>query len=84
MRQHDKTQHEILAIVTTWPFPLAKNTYTHVFIANGNGGVSVWPSIPNNTNIVKKSSKIHKLSLRLSRICNSNQHISNIQVQCIN
>lgn len=66
MRQHDKTQHEILAIVTTWPFPLAKNTYTHVFIANGNGGVSVWPSIPNNTNIVKKSSKIHKLSLRLS------------------
>lgn len=66
MRQHDKTQHEILAIVTTWPFPLAKNTYMHVFIASGNGGVSVWPSIPNNRNIVKKSSKIHKLSLRLS------------------
>lgn len=54
MRQHDKTQHEILAIVTTWPFPLAKNTYTHVLIASGNGGVSVWPSIPNNRNIVKK------------------------------
>lgn len=41
MRQHDKTQHEILAIVTTWPFPLAKNNYTHVLIASGNGGVSV-------------------------------------------
>lgn len=61
MRQHDKTQHEILAIVTTWPFPLAKTTYTlakytytHVLIASGNGGVSVWPSIPNNRNIVKK------------------------------
>lgn len=68
MRQHDKTQHEIcngnrnyLAISAG-----EKNTYTHVLIANGNGGVSVWPSIPNNRNIVKKSSKIHKLSLRLS------------------